>query len=141
MKKTAILSSVTTILVLILCLYIYMYVTGSKVVEPTNNEVLSNGGLSEGGNGAGDEVQTDTSGTATGTGKSATESITVSPDTLSDGQKKLLETFGVDTNNIEITPEMISCAEEKVGEERMQEIQNGATPSFIEGMTLIGCYE
>ena len=65
---------------------------------------------------------------------------TVDPSMLTEGQRKLLKTLGVDTNNITITPEMIACAEAKVGADRVTEIQNGATPSFTEGAKLAACY-
>ncbi len=59
---------------------------------------------------------------------------------LTPGQKQLLETLGVDTENLVITPAMIACAEAKVGAARVAEIQNGATPTFMEGASLMACY-
>src|SRR5690606_22965944 len=58
---------------------------------------------------------------------------TVDTSQLSPGQRQLLESLGVDTSSITITPEMIACAEAKVGAQRVAEIQNGATPTFMEG--------
>ncbi len=64
----------------------------------------------------------------------------VSTDSLTDSQKKMLESFGVDTNAITVTAAMIACAETKLGAARVEEIKNGATPSMLEGASLIACY-
>lgn len=64
----------------------------------------------------------------------------VESSTLTEGQRGLAESLGFDTDNITITPEMIACAEEKIGAERLEEIKNGSTPSFTEGVSLLGCY-
>lgn len=64
----------------------------------------------------------------------------VSTDSLTDSQKKMLESFGVDTNAITVTAAMIACAEGKLGKARIEEIKNGATPSMLEGASLIACY-
>jgi hypothetical protein len=71
---------------------------------------------------------------------SATGEATVSTTNLSDGQRQLIETLGIDANSISITPEMIACAEAKLGAARVEEIKNGATPSFSEGVSLAACY-
>lgn len=68
------------------------------------------------------------------------EGITVDTSGLSDTQRKMLETMGVDTENIILTPEMVVCAEAKVGSARLLEIQNGASPSVSEGASLAACY-
>ena len=67
------------------------------------------------------------------------EGATVDTSTLGEGQQQLLQTFGIE-GDIEITPEMIACAEEKIDKERLDEIIAGATPSFMEGVALAGCY-
>lgn len=59
---------------------------------------------------------------------------------LTENQKKMLETFGVDTTSLTVTKEMITCATAKLGEERLKEIMNGETPAFLEGAALFGCY-
>ncbi|MFM2381511.1 MAG: hypothetical protein RLZZ76_278 [Candidatus Parcubacteria bacterium] len=66
---------------------------------------------------------------------------TVSADALTESQKKMLESFGVDTNAITVTTAMIACAEAKLGAARVEEIKNGATPSMLEGASLIACYK
>jgi hypothetical protein len=59
---------------------------------------------------------------------------------LTTAQKKMLESFGVDTTALTVTSAMVSCAKEKLGDQRLSEIMKGATPSFIEGATLFSCY-
>lgn len=68
------------------------------------------------------------------------EGTEVSSSQMTDGQRKMLKTMGIDPNNVTITPEMIACAEAKVGAARVAEIQGGATPSIIEGGQLLACY-
>jgi hypothetical protein len=95
------------------------------------------------GGGTGQSTQTDeTSGAPEGTSSAGvTEDTQIDASMLSEGQIKLLQTLGVDTDNITITPEMVACAEAKVGAARMEEIKNGATPSFGEGASLVACYK
>lgn len=69
------------------------------------------------------------------------EGIKVDTATLSDGQKKILNTLGVDTENLVLTPEMVACAEAKIGSARLAEIQAGGSPSFLEGAALVACYK
>lgn len=59
---------------------------------------------------------------------------------LTDGQKKMLAAMGIDPNTIVITQEMIACAEASLGPARVEEIKNGASPSFSEGVKLAACY-
>lgn len=69
------------------------------------------------------------------------EGIQVDANTLTDGQKAVLRTLGVDTKNMVITAEMVACAEAKVGSERLMEIQNGDSPTMLEGASLAACYK
>lgn len=69
-----------------------------------------------------------------------TEPVTIREEQLSPAQKQLLESFGIDTSEITITPEMIACAEAEVGTERFDEILDGATPGPLESLTLLGCF-
>lgn len=72
----------------------------------------------------------------------ATESdTTISASNLTDGQKKMLSALGIDAESITITPEMAACADASLGASRMDEIINGATPSFTEGVKLAACYK
>ena len=67
-------------------------------------------------------------------------SVSIAASNLTDGQKKLLSALGIDADNITVTPEMIACAETSLGDARVTEITNGATPSFGEGLKLAACY-
>lgn len=66
---------------------------------------------------------------------------TIPANSLTDGQRKLIQALGVDPDSITITPEMVACAEAKLGAARITEIQNGATPSMGEGLSLAACYQ
>lgn len=66
---------------------------------------------------------------------------TVIPTTrLSDSQRRMLTSLGIDADAITVTPQMIACAEAKLGAGRIAEITNGATPSVSEGFSLLACY-
>lgn len=71
---------------------------------------------------------------------SVEEGTVIDESLINEDQKELLERFGIDTSAITVTEEMITCAEEKVGIERLEEIKNGATPDFLEGLSLVTCY-
>jgi len=73
-------------------------------------------------------------------GSVSQEEVTLDTSALTDGQRTLLESLGVDTDSITLTPDMIACAEAKVGSERLTAIKNGDTPSFFEGAKLMTCY-
>jgi hypothetical protein len=60
---------------------------------------------------------------------------------LSEGQRTLLKSFGLNPDEVTLTPSMIACAEAKVGASRVAEIMGGATPSFMEGASLVACYK
>lgn len=70
-----------------------------------------------------------------------TESTQIADSNLTEGQKKLLESMGIDSTKITITAEMVACADAKLGVARMEEIKNGATPSVPEGVSLLVCYK
>lgn len=67
------------------------------------------------------------------------EPITITSDSLTEGQQELLEKFGLDEAEITITPKMAACAEEKLGTERIQEITAGASPTPFEVLRLAPC--
>ena len=69
------------------------------------------------------------------------EGSVLNSDVLNPEQKDLLESFGIDTEGIVVTKEMISCAEEKLGKKRIEEIYSGALPTFFEGINLLPCYK
>ena len=65
---------------------------------------------------------------------------TINSSNMTEGQRKLISALGLDPNNITVTAEMVACAEAKLGAARVEEIKNGATPSFSEGASLVVCY-
>ena len=71
----------------------------------------------------------------------AAEAVSVESAQMSAGQRQMLEAMGMDPDSVTITPEMVACAEAKIGAARVEEIKNGATPSFGEGATLLACYK
>jgi hypothetical protein len=87
-------------------------------------------------------TQTQDSVTPTEQGQTQSEQTgtTVNTSSLTESQKGMLKALGIDADSITITPEMVTCAEAKLGAARIEEIKNGATPSFSEGAALIGCY-
>jgi len=74
------------------------------------------------------------------TGASQQGAVNVNTSNLTPGQRQLIEALGIDANSITITAEMVACAEAKLGTARVEEIKNGATPSFSEGVSLAACY-
>jgi hypothetical protein len=78
---------------------------------------------------------------------SDTSETTIIPDTsiplsslpLSDTQKSLLAAAGIDYDTFIITPEMVVCAQEKLGADRFEAIRQGSSPSALETMSLLGC--
>jgi len=66
---------------------------------------------------------------------------TIDSSNMTDGQRKLISSLGLDPNNVTVTAEMIACAEAKLGVARIEEIKNGSTPSFMEGVSLAVCYK
>ncbi len=58
---------------------------------------------------------------------------------LTESQQKTLQAFGLEGDSFLITEDMITCAKDAVGEERYEEILNGAAPSPLESMKLLPC--
>ncbi len=58
--------------------------------------------------------------------------------TLPETQQGVLKSLGYE-QTITFTPEMISCAEERLGRARVIEIKNGATPTILESASLMAC--
>lgn len=67
------------------------------------------------------------------------KSIPLSSLPLSDTQKKLLAGVGIDSETFVITPAMITCANEKLGDTRMKEIIGGSAPGALEMASLMRC--
>ena len=87
-----------------------------------------------------DGSATDTSGASGGSVAPAEARVAIPSERLTDSQKAMLRSLGVDPESITITQETVTCAESAVGEARMAEIQGGATPTFSEGLKLLACY-
>lgn len=68
------------------------------------------------------------------------EGTTFDVSAMTDGQRQLLKSLGVDADSITLTPKTLACGNEKLGNERMTAILNGDTPSFFEGTKLMACY-
>ncbi|MAZ30407.1 hypothetical protein CL655_03975 [bacterium] len=58
---------------------------------------------------------------------------------LSEGQRALAESLGLDVDQIVISEELVTCAREKLGESRYQQILAGDTPNFLETAKLLPC--
>ena len=94
-------------------------------------------------------VQTGTAETATTTNangggtnettQDSTEGIPLRDVPLSDSQRSVLETVGVDSETFVITAAMQECVEVKLGTIRMQEIIAGDAPTTMETIKLLPC--
>jgi hypothetical protein len=84
-----------------------------------------------------ENIQTMTPSTSTST----PAPITVTTDSLTDTQKKMLETLGYTQDTFTITPAMIQCAEESVGKTRLDEIVGGGAPTPFESVKLLPCFK
>ncbi len=73
--------------------------------------------------------------------ESAEEGTAVGGENLTPGQRQMLTAMGINPDEFTVTPEMVACAEAKLGAGRVEEIKNGATPSFSEGVSLVACYK
>ncbi len=78
--------------------------------------------------------------TASSSSKAPVEAdVTISTSALSDSQRAILSKLGIDADRVTITPEMVSCAYEKLGEARVKEIVDGAEPSAFELLKVAPC--
>jgi hypothetical protein len=66
--------------------------------------------------------------------------VTIDVNSLTEGQKATLETFGVE-GDVTITDAQVRCAEDAIGEKRLSEIVDGAAPSPLEAMKLLPCFK
>lgn len=69
----------------------------------------------------------------------ATSGIPLRDLQLSDSQRSVLDTMGIDVETFVITPEIQACAAAKLGDTRMSEIVAGGAPTVIETTKLISC--
>jgi len=68
------------------------------------------------------------------------EGIKIDTTAVSEDQKTAAKKVGIDLDSVVITPEMVSCAEKKLGSTRVQEIMGGSSPSTLESISLFGCF-
>jgi hypothetical protein len=65
--------------------------------------------------------------------------ITVSTENLPASQQKVLDTLGIGTQSITVTPKAVECAVTALGSVRALELKEGGTPTIAEGLTLLAC--
>ena len=131
---------VTTVLILALAAVVYIWFVLQKThmqIDEQSSEVVENKSIQEAQPSYESENATNESIDA----ETPTEPIVVETAELSDTQKKLLDTFGFEGDTVTITPDMISCAEDAVGKERMDTIVDGASPSPLESLKLLPCFK
>lgn len=58
---------------------------------------------------------------------------------LSEKQKTVVETVGINPDSFVITKDMVACAIDKIGEERVSALIAGGTPSALETAKLVPC--
>ncbi|MEM9336511.1 MAG: hypothetical protein AAGA35_01480 [Patescibacteria group bacterium] len=58
---------------------------------------------------------------------------------LSESQRSLIETAGIDVETYVIEQDSIDCAVDKVSLERFNQIKSGEQPTFLEGLSLASC--
>ena len=69
------------------------------------------------------------------------EPIILKKKDLSGTQQKIAESLGFSQDTLEITPAMISCAENAIGKDRLDAIIKGGAPSAIESLKLVPCFK
>ncbi len=89
-------------------------------------------------------IETDTSGTEVETTPETSvgipeEPIVIERESLSETQQKLFDVLGFEGESVVISPEVVLCAREAVGETRFTEIINGSAPGPIEAAKLLSC--
>jgi len=67
------------------------------------------------------------------------EGIKIDTSDITNEQKALAQKLGINLDEVTITPEMISCAEQKLGSARIEEISAGESPTTLESISLLGC--
>ncbi|MBY0310155.1 hypothetical protein K2Q16_03355 [Patescibacteria group bacterium] len=85
---------------------------------------------------------TTASGTVSGSVQNDSDvAFTLQLEDLSVEQRAFLKLRGIDGDEIQVTNRMLSCAEGKLGRDRVVAIRNGASMSMGEKVDLLGCYE
>jgi hypothetical protein len=68
-----------------------------------------------------------------------TQPVPVNELPLTPEQRQLAESFGLDVTQMTLSPELITCARETLGESRYQAILAGDTPGVLETARLVPC--
>lgn len=118
---------------------VLIFVAGYALGYFTAPSASSNGVTSVTSSSAGESTSAD-SDVTTPQPSEISEPTTIDSSQMTDGQKALLRTMGLDPESITITPEMVACAEAEIGADRVAAIQNGDTPGPIEGAKMLACY-
>lgn len=85
---------------------------------------------------------TSASGTASSTVRSESDvAFTLRLQNLSVEQRAFLRLKGIDGDEIQVTNGMVTCAEAKLGRDRVVAIRNGASLSMSEQIQLLACYD
>ncbi len=126
---------------LVLVLLVIAYYLGS--LKGTNEPLPSSFGEAVGG--VVDSVSgTDASTQNDADGGSVTDTVpaagfTVLVSSLPEAQQSILRTLGYE-ESITFTPDMVACAEGKLGSARVAEIKAGAAPGPLEAASLMPCF-
>ncbi len=73
-------------------------------------------------------------------GEAGSESShSISASSLTEAQKSMLASYGIDSSKFVITEAMIACAKVGVGEARLEEILKGSAPTPYEAKKLVPC--
>jgi len=109
--------------------YVYQRVQPAliKDTSPITKEVTSSNGVKEDTltEGGGNEVPS--------------ADVVIDTRTLTDTQRSILSTFGYKGDMVTIPHEVVSCAEQSVGEVRFTEILDGSAPTPFELLKLSPC--
>lgn len=147
MKRFLIISCSLMVLVLALAVAAFVYVQlalaptvpDTEAVAPSigSEEVVSNPDLAPAVSQE-DQAVIDAADTLPST-PPLTQPIPLSSLPLSDTQKDLLRGAGIDPETFVITPEMVACAEDRLGTARFAEIVAGDAPGPTEVFSLLRC--
>lgn len=133
MKRFLLWGFATLIIALLSAAAMFFYI--QSLPQPLPNETTST---------TSDTTTTDTSAASTvapasGANTTVTEPIPLRTLPLSDSQRSLIETAGIDVDTYVITPDSIECAKSKLGTARFNEIVAGSQPGVIEASKLLSC--
>ena len=124
-KISFLLFSIAALVIAVAAAVLVWFVIQNQYVHPTTTQPTT--------------VHTDQPGTSAAATSSGA-AIVIPTSKLTDGQKAFAKTMGLDVSNgLVITQTQYQCAVGKLGTTRMQEIINGSTPSFSEGLALMSC--